>query len=99
MSLTLFETFRQIDPYVWFTDGASLATAGAILESLDRSDPTEYVMMADGVGRLLIYRLDVRGRVIVPPVYVEEKIAAPRGTLAAIRPQRRDFGPGMHGCV
>jgi hypothetical protein len=99
MSLSLFETFRQIDPYVRFTDGTSIATAGAILESIDPSDPTEYVMMSDGIGRLLIYRLDVSGRVIFPPVYVEEKTAEPRGTLAAILPQRRDFGPAIHGFV
>jgi len=99
MSLTLFETFRQIDPYVRFTDGTCIATAGAILESIDPSDPAEYVMMADGIGRLLIYRLDIRGRVVFPPVYAEEKTSAPPGTLAAILPKRRDFGPIIHGFV
>lgn len=74
-------------------------TAGAILVRIDRSDPTEYVLMSDAAGRFVIYRLDVSGRAMFPAAYVEAKTDAPRGTLAAILHKPRDFGPGLHGFV
>jgi hypothetical protein len=99
MSLTLFETFRQLDPNVKFTDGTIVETAASILARIDRCDPAEYVLMSDAVGRFVIYRLDFSGRAMFPPVYVEAKSDAPHGTLAAILPKPRDFGASLHGFV
>jgi hypothetical protein len=75
MSYTLHETLRQIDPYVKLNDGASIRTVEQVLFAADPSDPTEYAMFVDSVGRLMIYQLNETGYVMRPPVFIEEKIS------------------------
>ena len=53
MSLTLFETLSQIDPYVKLNDGTRITTVKKLLTCVDPSDPAEYVLTADAVGRFL----------------------------------------------
>ena len=98
MSLTLFETLNQIDPYVKLNDGTRIATVKKLLTCVDPSDPAEYVLTADAVGRFIIYRLDIHGRATSPPCYVEEKSGALRGAIAPAQVPP-NFGAPLHGFV
>jgi hypothetical protein len=73
MLYTLFETLRQIDPYVQLNDGMSVASVRSRLMNVDPTDLTQYALRVDGMGRLLIYRLNLRGFPIQPAAFVEEK--------------------------
>ena len=77
MPYTLVETLRQIDPYVQLNDGQTVATVAYRLRSIDPRDLTEYSLAVDAAGRLLIYRLNLRGFLIRPPVFVEQKSVPP----------------------
>jgi hypothetical protein len=96
MSLSLFETFCQIDPYVRFNDGARVTTAGQIRLMADPSDTTEYVLGTDGSGRLVVYQLSLRGYAVFPPAFVEEKSSDQPVVTDPIR-KRSDFAAGFHG--
>ena len=96
MSLTLFETFSQIDPYVRFNDGVHVISAGEIRTMADPADLTEYAIGSDGSGRLVVYRLNLRGAAVLPPAYIEEKDRE-RRTLTDSVANRADFAAGFHG--
>jgi hypothetical protein len=85
MSLTLQETFRQIDRFVNLSDGLAVRPVAEWMMMIDPSDPTEYVLSVDGMGQLMIHQLDLRGWAISPPAFVEQKKGAdafaPQGFL------------------
>ena len=84
MPYTLFETLSQIDPYVQLDDGLSVATVRDRVASLEGfGEEDEYVMYVDAAGRLLIYKLDYRGRLIRPAAFVEHKSERLPGQLNA----------------
>lgn len=98
MPYTLFETLSQIDPYVQLNDGQSISTVATRLLSIDHSDLAEYAIGVDAVGRILIYRLNLRGYPIRPPAFVEQK---PAVTIPAKKPELKpsDFGFSLPGYV
>jgi hypothetical protein len=96
MPYTLHETLRQIDPYVQLSDGESVATVEHRLMFVDPHDLTQYALGVDAVGRLVIYRLNLRGYLISPAAFVEVKPPAqPR--FSKLRPV--DFGLSLTGYV
>jgi hypothetical protein len=98
MPYTLVETLRQIDPFVQLTNGNTVAEVCHWLKSADSNDQTEYAMTVDSVGRLLIYRLDLNGRIIRPPAFIEEKPAA-KIPPAKQQGKPTDFGFSILGQV
>ncbi len=98
MLFSLFEIFQQIDPYVNFTDGQRIGTAGRILIGINPDDLTDHVLTTDSAGRLLVYRLDARGRMISPPCFVELKANDLQINLGNA-PVTTDFGKTAYGYV
>jgi hypothetical protein len=95
---TLFDTLRQIDPFVQLNDGHTIQTVQARLREINPFDLPEFVIRVDGVGRLMVFRLDWRGCIIHPPILVEQKSADPLPDAAAI-PNSGKFGHSMVGFV
>jgi hypothetical protein len=73
MAYTLYETLRQIDPFVKLNDGCTIRTVEQVLFTLDPGDSEEYALFSDREGRLLIYRVGSGGYPIRPAVFVEQK--------------------------
>lgn len=96
MPYTLHETLRQIDPFVHLNDGQTVATVEQRLMSVDPRDLTEYAIGVDFAGRLVIYRLNLRGYLISPAAFVEVK---PPDRPRSSKVRAADFGTLLAGYV